>query len=514
MVKALFQVHPLTLPEIIAKIASFLPLWKYSESLGFYDFNPSFLLSCTRVSKTWKAALLPVIWLVFDGFTMRQIPKEILVRNSSHFRLFFGDCLLGVSFQCRHLRELSISRWDKDLLQLIRENAPSLECFSWKATQAPSSTMPNLDYDLITQMAPTLQNLSLSHWVISGRQFVQFLAQCRRLTSLNLTAVHWIDPIPQRQTYSCDNEFASLYHFHRGLGIRQLSLDISEAKNGAFVDLIQRCPDLESFSLYSVRAQDPKLFIPVLRQSCPKLTNIEYTVRYCSRLGLRDYLSEDGYADFVLASPRLTSVKMDVPWLGDALTSALLFQAAALESLSLQFYEHREDQPWANAENLLRILKNSRRLKRLSLLFSRQALGEEETLRLLEPSWGCEELESLTLTGLTMMCDRPSPIPCSPQFQWRFPGMEPVQGSDRSGGQDSIGSVQAPAQASPKHKLIELVQRMPKLEALNLNLVTFSLEGLRSHSWSACSLKVETKSKIELQIPSLKATSDTRQQDL
>ncbi|KAG0035406.1 hypothetical protein BGZ82_005298 [Podila clonocystis] len=521
------RMNPLHLPEIITKVAHFLPLWKQNQNLGFYDFSPAFLLSCTLVNKTWHDALLPVIWYVYKGDTMRSIPNSVLIKNSRHFQIFIHDRSFSGPFQCTHLKELAIIWWDDQLLPLVRANAETLQDLAWKGSSSPtrvrSSTFPSLDYDLFARMAPSLRSLQLSHWTLSGRRFLQFLSQCKQLTELCLATVDWTDPTPvtsplntEMQSYGFPPHYQPSHtyppfqhpfyrhhssppsspqhqypyqqqHYHGGssvVGVKKLRLDISLSKEDAFVDLVQACRELEFFSLLSESAEDAKTLIPILRQSCPLLRGIDYVSRFNSSLGARDYLSDLEYADLVLCAPRLTHLKIDIPWLDEQLTRAILVQSPYLTSLHLRFYEDRvHDHPMVDAVHLAQILEQCPQLTTLALHFSAHSLGIEETGRVLQGPWACTELETLVLAGVTIV--EQGMIPSNRPFPWQVGGYTGVV--------DVGGAMPVPAflqqqqpipPATPqgsmltKQRLFERVQRLPKLTKLSLNSVTFSLDGI------------------------------------
>ncbi|KAF9392978.1 hypothetical protein CPB97_006082 [Podila verticillata] len=524
------RMNPLNLPEIITKVGHFLPLWKQNQNLGFYDFSPAFLLSCTLVNKTWHDALLPVIWYVYKGDTMRSIPNSVLIKNSRHFQIFIHDRSFSGPFQCTHLKELAIIWWDDQLLSLVRANAETLQDLAWKGSSSPtrvrSSTFPELDYDLFARMAPNLRSLQLSHWTLSGRRFLQFLSQCKQLTDLCLATVDWTDPTPvtsplntEMQSYGFPSHYApsyphqsfqhSFYRHHSSppssphqqqlqyyyssnvVGIKQLRLDISLSKEDAFTDLVRCCRELEFFSLLSESSEDIKTLIPILRQSCPLLRGIDYISRFSSALGNRDYLSDPEYADLVLCSTHgLAHLKIDIPWLGESLTRAILVQSPYLTNLQLRFYEDRvHDTPMVDAVHLTRILEHCAKLTSLALHFSAHSLGMEETGRVLQGPWACTGLESLVLSGVTIV--EQGMIPSNRPFPWQVGG--------HTGGMVDVGGAMhvptmpgflqhlhphppapPPAQGLllTKQRLFERVQQLPKLAKLSLNSVTFSLDGI------------------------------------
>ncbi|KAF9963361.1 hypothetical protein BGZ70_007464 [Mortierella alpina] len=455
------RMNPLDLPEIITNVGRFLPLWKHSDNLGFYDFSPAMLLSCTLVNKTWHDALVPVIWYVYNGFVMRSIPKGVIVKNSRHFRIFFYDRSFAGPFESRHLKSLVISWWDKELLPLVEANAGSLVSLVWKGSHLRNLGLAAVDW---TQSIP--EDLPSSDVPPPSSPFS---SQPTYPYSPRTPFVHAGDH--RHQTHAIK-------------GLRDLRLDVSMSKEDAFVDLLRSCPDLENFSLYSENAEDARALLPILRDYCPKLSGIEYVARFCSVLGGRDYLLDTEYANLVLSARSLKSLKMDIPWLDDSLTRALLLQSQSLQSLSLRFHERRTTHPMKDAENVCCILQHCTELRHLALHFSPHSLGKEGTLKLFERPWACRHLRTLALTDVTMMVDQAAQtLPNSPQgpalqpYSWRLAsaaGSTPSPGNESSVSTGSGGVEQGAVYGpSPKQKLFEQVRRLPRLATMNLNHVSY-----------------------------------------
>ncbi|KAF9551692.1 hypothetical protein EC957_006585 [Mortierella hygrophila] len=428
------RINPLDLPEIIMTVGRCLPLWKHSDNLGFYDFNPKHLLSFTLVNKTWRSALLPVIWYVYNGFVMRHVPKPIILKYSVHFRLFFGDRSFPGQVLSKNIKSLVISWWDQGLLDLVEGNAESLEYLSWKGANSTGGTggrWPSPDYGLLMRMAPTLKELHLSHWTLSGQEVARFLGACKRLHRLDLASIDWIDPVRECNFTAASPYCRPVSSDTAGQGLTDLNLDISTPKEDAFADLLRySCPDLERFTLYSESAADSRRLTPILRAHCRKLVGLDYVTRFSSSLDRRDYLSDSEYADLVLAvSDNVRQIKLDIPWLDAQLTRAIVLRPLTLQSLNLRFYERRMTPPTSSfspsfpisssppssssssssslfirdAENLGQIiLQHCTNLRDLSLFFNPHSMGPEETLKLVEKPWACLDLRSLTLADISI----------------------------------------------------------------------------------------------------------------
>ncbi|KAF9410872.1 hypothetical protein BGZ76_005423 [Entomortierella beljakovae] len=484
--------NPLDMPEIVTMVGRCLPLWKHSERLGFYDFNPTVLLKCCLVNKTWYNALMPVIWYIYNGFVMRLIPKEIIIKNSRYFRVFFHDRSFAGPFECKHLRALEINWWDTSLLPLVRDNTGSLENLIWKGLTTTRSALPVLDYNILMQMTGTLVELQLSHWTISGNKLIEFLGACKTLGRLFLTTIEWVEPAQEQYTAGASSPSSSplltslqstsntgisitdsIYHQGTCKGLSELRLDISSSREGAFLDLVRSCPDLQIFSLYSENTDDPRMLIPILKNYCLKLSSIEYVLR-SSALGGYEYMSDPEYSDFILSARHLKQLKIDIPWLDNAMTSALIMQSSTLESLTLRFQKRRAI-PMKDAENICKILKHCCRLKNIVLIFNPHSLGRDETLKLFEEPWKCLELETLDLTDVTMSMDNftahgDQNQPLQP-YHWRLasaPRSIPDSGNNGSGQYGSLA----------RQKLFDQVRRLPRLSKLSLNHTTYTVSNI------------------------------------
>lgn len=87
------SVHPLDLPEVLAVVGNFLPLWEqeYDPVHNRYTtcFNLATLRACIMVSKLWHQTLLPILWTIYDYRVITDAPSKELVTRlfSLHFVL-------------------------------------------------------------------------------------------------------------------------------------------------------------------------------------------------------------------------------------------------------------------------------------------------------------------------------------------------------------------------------------------------------------------------------------------
>ncbi|KAG0044935.1 hypothetical protein BGZ83_009808, partial [Gryganskiella cystojenkinii] len=79
--------------EIVSHIASFIPLWEITLNKEPV-FKPKELLRLSRVSKTWRLAIEPIVWHSYSSSAMTKVPSRLKEEKSHLFRnLFFqpGD---------------------------------------------------------------------------------------------------------------------------------------------------------------------------------------------------------------------------------------------------------------------------------------------------------------------------------------------------------------------------------------------------------------------------------------
>ncbi|KAI1315531.1 hypothetical protein EDD11_000673 [Mortierella claussenii] len=448
--------HPLDMPEIITLIGYCLPRWKYNDRLGFHDFTPKFLLRCTLVNKTWRDALLPVIWSLlmstFEGLV------DFMVGSDSARRVDGEQC--GVT------REFDLEG-------------------------AKIRTFFFIDIFITDGHDRTRA------WMVDEDEW-----NLGRFTVIALEAI-------------CLGHSHSHSQSHTS-ALQELRLDISQPKENAFVDLIQSSPNLTTFSLLTESASDPRSLMPLIRLFCPKLRSIELMLRFSSSLQGFDYLTETEYADLILAAPphQLETLKVDIPWLDDGMTQAIIqHQAMSLTSLHLKFKARRSMDPMKDPENIVKILKWCTRLRHVSISFNPHGLGREETIRLVDQPWGCLDLETLELIDVTMTDSmvlghaqalndlQQHQHQQQQSYQWHLASTTDSDNNYNQGGGPvmaggggfGIGGVAVSSATHPgggsggaresrhgmsaKQMLFEQVRRLPRLTKLSLNHVTYSING-------------------------------------
>ncbi|KAG0308978.1 hypothetical protein BGZ97_013202 [Linnemannia gamsii] len=157
---------PLDLPEIVARIGHFLPLWtlELSEVTDRREtvFNPKTFHVCMLVCQLWRQTLLPILWTDYDAEGMRQVPQDVLTRNSHYFRTFLLQ--MGATCSIFSCTRLVIAKLHPDVLnmddlrQMIRSN-PGLKSLDWDNFTCKCTLEP----DDLSQLSQ-LETLTLSDW--------------------------------------------------------------------------------------------------------------------------------------------------------------------------------------------------------------------------------------------------------------------------------------------------------------------------------------------------------------
>ncbi|KAF9101597.1 hypothetical protein BGX30_009427, partial [Mortierella sp. GBA39] len=78
--------HKLMIPEILMRIASYLPLFDVRDNGSYYHtvdiWDPKPLLRAATVCKTWLQVFTSVLWRTYDLAIMENIvPLDVLHRN-------------------------------------------------------------------------------------------------------------------------------------------------------------------------------------------------------------------------------------------------------------------------------------------------------------------------------------------------------------------------------------------------------------------------------------------------
>ncbi|KAG0309060.1 hypothetical protein BGZ97_013177, partial [Linnemannia gamsii] len=158
--------NALELPEILARVGHFLPLWILQvvpeSGVPRTTFKPKTVLSCLLVSSLWHQTLLPVLWHTFAYEFMKRASQEVIVRNIPFLRVLDVHSDLPSSFHCTNLVELAILQGVLDMdaqRRLVRTN-PGLKALRWNG---PYMKVPLNPEDFVH--LKRIQSLNISHWI-------------------------------------------------------------------------------------------------------------------------------------------------------------------------------------------------------------------------------------------------------------------------------------------------------------------------------------------------------------
>ncbi|KAF9290224.1 hypothetical protein BGZ88_007416 [Linnemannia elongata] len=411
------SVHPLDLPEVLAAVGNFLPLWEqeYDPVHNRYTtrFNPTTLRACIMVSKLWHQTLLPILWTIYDYRVITDAPSKELVTRlfSLHFRIVrVNDSTTGLLYDCTQLVELTIDtcttttfqggEWHRPspLKALVRAN-PGLRRLDWRGRlQSVSFDLEDVDG------LENLEDLRLAQWGFTSERLPRLLRKlARTLKTLHLSSIHGItsgelmapplflglDTDRNRiQTNATTTQHGDYLKMERletiVVGSRVLVSDFP-------AELVRCCPALRELTVNvfcypsnynnpladSVRIYCPKLHSLTLDPQCTIRGCVPDLVKNTSTGGLRKlHFGPAGDGD--------SSLILDV----------LRLHATTLEDLRLSSSDSADFQLYA------RLFTECPNLKAVTLLFHVECgtgpifLG---TLLASHPSWVCQNLERLEI---------------------------------------------------------------------------------------------------------------------
>ncbi|KAK5829069.1 hypothetical protein F5H01DRAFT_329478 [Linnemannia elongata] len=402
--------HPLEIPEILALVGSFLPLWEqtiypYNLYNITLEFAPQTLCRCLLVSKLWHKTLLPILWSeLWADFSMHHVPNKVISRHSHLFQTlhfqkesqrrdfrFFNNCTNLVELKVFHDEE-EYRKGDEAAgsgKQLLRAN-PRLKVLNWEGDKPWFVPLDVQDFAGFKH----LEILSLDGWNCSGGQLEQVLRLLAgTLRKLSITSLDGLRPeellqqtpkapLPHSQTQQVSSDRDN------ALSLAQLdSLALgrfSEPIDLYLYELVKHCPNLTSLELrLDDKTLDTRLLANCLQANCPNLhalslplplqaRHIKALVRQSSRSGLR-------------------SLRFCVHGPEHGLVPAILTHAPTLESLHISKADEIMD-----PEEYLRYLVECTGLKKFTL--SHLSPLSFQFLELWgRQAWGCRGLEVMSI---------------------------------------------------------------------------------------------------------------------
>ncbi|KAG0347290.1 hypothetical protein BG005_000258 [Podila minutissima] len=413
-------------PELIQRIGFFLPLWE--KCLG-YDrkFLPQDLISCTLVSRTWRSALLPVLWSMYDDSGAETVTPLELHRNRHHIQYLHlkKSWPPGILYPTK-LRRLCIN--SSALLKsaaLIQLN-PKLTALKvtvdghfGMATKAavtalkiPAEFADNTDDDMdelgeeeeeedekewrqekvytfsdLHLVLETLSNLKSFHLCdceLSDLSiFLKFVRSNPSLTHLTLDGIQRLErPIGYASLTSVTN---LALMGSREQGVWQPCSHLS--------DLVRLFPNMETLAFAQCRSGDVAELGRSIRLFCPKLTSLRTLDPI---LSLRYYpLPSLAAAELIIPPMRLVHYEAACSTLTPDLLTALLQHTASLQSISLYVVNDSEE-TFATAGKILASFPN---LRTFSMGLSPIRRSQDNSWAFFDQVWSCPRLEEISLMG-------------------------------------------------------------------------------------------------------------------
>jgi hypothetical protein len=310
------QRHPLDIPEILALVGTFLPLWVHhnpkSPDITAACFKPKTLVTCFRVSKLWHQTLLPILWYGYWSWLsdMRDIPAAVLYRNSHHLRILdihrYTTRHIDLTLlNCTNLVDLGIcvdkrrqGQEGGTVTQLLPERRilwsnPQLRTLNWSGF---GGITPLLDAEDFVGLAG-LEILSLTDLDCSnGRLGMALRNVAGSLKELTIERLHGIDPVfvsspplpPPTTTLSqLQTEIRADMDIGRGHGVEELILsrleslvwvggDFNKGDDLSLPFLVTRSPRLMRLVLIGQQSEKGiSRLAESLGSSCPNIQSLE-----------------------------------------------------------------------------------------------------------------------------------------------------------------------------------------------------------------------------------------------
>ncbi|KAG0345203.1 hypothetical protein BG004_003884 [Podila humilis] len=200
---------PLDVPEILAIIGHFVPLWERGGTISyFWHFKPQHLLSCTSVCKSWRLAMWPILWHIYDRHQMDHLPRVVLSKNSNYFRFLDlntppfrrqEQCGLdGDDLVCTRINScsLTIPSLERNIVRRLLQVNPGLSTL--RLDLIPPERLAELNDD-VSPVSDSVQDLSISMTEVAPQPVLTLLsrfANIERFTLEQLPNYHVKVPTP------------------------------------------------------------------------------------------------------------------------------------------------------------------------------------------------------------------------------------------------------------------------------------------------------------------------------
>ncbi|KAG0208028.1 hypothetical protein BGX33_006497 [Mortierella sp. NVP41] len=371
-------VNPLDLPEILAVVGRFLPLWtlefNHRHGQPTPRFNPRTLRSCLLVSKLWYHTLFPILWTTYDSQIMRRAPQEIVTRYSPHFRFMSvtdGDPGL---FHCTRLVELTVCKFKGLSSQpqaefqlspqkpLVRSN-PGLRALTWHGR----SVFKSLDLEDLAHLE-NIEDLHLSSWDFENGLLPRLLRMhAGSLRTLHLELANNLNQgelsAPPLKRDNGKDDGTVIHEGYLTMDcLESLTVNAHTPNNQYLSELVRCCPALRELSVRLDEQDDTTLLARSLRNHCPKL----------DALILLNERLEDALVDLIKNSSARGFRKLHFSTRhGDSSSSPIpivLLHAATLEDILI-----RQSYRCIDSQSVFRLFNECPKLKSISICLERNS---------------------------------------------------------------------------------------------------------------------------------------------
>ncbi|KAF8951297.1 hypothetical protein BGZ46_004076 [Entomortierella lignicola] len=500
---SLSQVNPMDIPEIIAIVGRYIKELQDSDVWGPTKIHTKELYDLTLVSKTWQAALIPVLWEDYNGAKMLKTSKDVISKYSQYSRTISNFKHPG-PFICSQVKRIDISPNNTSDAWLLKQPLPRLTTIRMRGSELMWGLIPldlsdpnddtsdetsgNIQENLIrlSTLPKTISSLELYQCSIPDlNSFSKLLQRFSNLSSLTLT----VSALWEHFSPTSDGFVAPTPNLPT---IKYLCLDFTHHINNGVLCFIPRCPNLEKLRIVgswftrrrNYRRTPFHEFIPKLRElDIDSMRHLDSTHNGPNSFELA-LLLQDLTGPKVCGPGRLQSIRISFAMFNQLPSYSIASQSESLENLDLELgvgtgmYRYKCDK--TNKEDVeesemfkgvANILKRCTRLQRFSLrheYYKSDGCASQASL-LFSVEWPC----SGSLQELTLL------LPPSRDSLERTLEDHRVDFDDEDDGKDGCGKSSYIWRAESKIRLekefekliFEKVKHMPKLWKLKLNKV-------------------------------------------
>lgn len=398
--------NPLELYEVVQRVGYFIQIHKRREDHRYwhFDFCPKDLISCMQVSKTWRQALTPLLWRVYneEEMTKLEVPLDLCQANSPYFRFLDIDTPWPTdTLKSTQLRQLILrGQVLKSSLGLLQSN----RLLTWLDLKLYDGTV----YSDIQEAFDSVTWLRTFQFhggeTLDPDHLATVIFNNQDLRELLVSGITGFERIVSN---------GPLIH------LTILDLDTLLDGNPGLIQLIRFCPNLEAIWFHGCNTFHTCPFEAIamnLRECCPKISSIRSRDNYAV-ISYEQVVSEDELVALIQSSRRLIHFEMPILDLSARVCSALVdSHAASLKLLRLNLYADDPNQTLSNAGKILEKCFSLEKFVLNNDCYDWQPL---DCFLLLEQPWGCKSLGALTLRGVRYFAedgghDQPEPFEKDP----------------------------------------------------------------------------------------------------